>query len=786
MYDYSIAEIDHFKEAFVSRYTPEQIILYADELLGGKLTVGYDSFETLRYNPHKVDLFDWGMTTTDNSNTFSLYLLGLRHVYLLAKAYEYNPKSHYLELAEDFVCSFYQYFTRHKELYGMTNNDHAIAERIENLVYLYYVAKKAHYLLDSEGYLVELIEDSVEKLLGDTYYQKNHNHGIIVDKAALIGLSFLNDPTRQEDIEYVVNRLKTQVEYAFANDGVHKENSMDYHFSVVNLLLGCYYVLEHIGHEYHKALYDRLIKSAEYVVYALKPDNYRPLFGDSKGIPTPQNEQNGTIKKPLAKDDIFIDDRRLQYVYHQGKDGVKPKQLSVFFPSGYVFFREHFKRGRDYKNATWLSFKAGYTTRVHKHRDDLSICLYSKGFDIFVDSGMCGYMPKDKFKDYMESIPAHSTVGIRGKDYSIAGGNGEQFKIQQFARGAHYDYAMASARVYQDTSIYRHVYYIRNRDIIIIRDEIHSTEEQTYVQYFNLSNYVSLLPTSGKNRVELKIGDSRYSAVVRQLQPVDDLNVLEGGKTRPFSYLSTGFGSCEESKTLEYSMRGDTVQFITVVEIRRNNAKNCEINLLPDAIVIEPDETIVPIEEVVPVSFNGAKVTCKKNILTIDILRQQEDRIFAFYVYTKDEILKYPYSAERTLTYTHKGNQDFTVLLYVANQNGEKVKGILGDFRSTETGIEAKKIYDALHTCRVLRRGVEEIGSGRYRFSIDLNYDYEPSFQWWVYYNGSCLHAEQNKSRIFEFECVKPGEYVIMYSIRDRFFGEIDFYQFDKLIVEEC
>ncbi len=50
--------------------------------------------------------------------------------------------------------------------------------------------------------------------------------------------------------------------------------------------------------------------------------------------------------------------------------------------------------------ATWTMFKAGYLSKTHKHADDLSFMLYSKGYDIFVDPGWYNYISGSKYKDY--------------------------------------------------------------------------------------------------------------------------------------------------------------------------------------------------------------------------------------------------------------------------------------------------------------------------------------------------------------------------------------------------
>jgi hypothetical protein len=783
-YNSSIASIKYYKEFFVCKYQPEEIIFYANKLLNGELTVGYKNFEVPTYNPDKLSQFNWQMSTKKNANSFSLYLHGLRHIYLLAEAFTNSTDKKYLVLADDFVDSFYEYITKTNELHGMTNNDHAISERIENLIYIFDVTSRADFVLRSLGKLLRLVENDVIKLLGNKYYQRNHNHGIIVDKAALIGLYFLNRVDMEEKINFIIDRLRTQVEYAYHPDGVHKENSLDYHISVTAMLWGCYNALKHINHDYCNVLYECLKNANAFIAYALKPDGFRPLFGDSKGIATFQKQEDGRFKKPLAEVDTFNNDKHLTFIKSRGKQGKQPENLSMLFPCGYAFFREHFS-DESFSNATWLSLKAGYITRVHKHKDDLSICLYSKGYDIFVDSGMCGYMPKDKFKDYMESVPAHSTVGIKGISYSIASGNNELFKVQRFTRGSLYDYALASSRIYTGVAIFRHLYYLRKQDTVIIRDEIYSENEQSFAQYFNLSNYVTPLHLSNES-VVLRIGDTQYIADIKQLGDVDELNLLEGNETTPFSFVSTGFGTCEKSSTLEYVKKGKNIEFVTVVEIKHEDATSRNFNHVPSRIEIKPDDITVPFEKTRVTNFEGAVVSAKNNVVSIKNVGAKKGNRFTVYVYSSQkEVIKLPYTTEEYIEFEHEGLKDFTVMYFTANKTGEVVKGILGEFCMTQTGFEINKIYAPLHRPIIAEHSCEKKTENKYQFSVDVRYDYQALCSWWVYYNGSCLSFKQNNSYTSEYEFNKAGEYVVMYSFRDKYFGEFVFDQFDKIIIEQ-
>ena len=79
----------------------------------------------------------------------------------------------------------------------------------------------------------------------------------------------------------------------------------------------------------------------------------------------------------------------------------KIKKNSVLYAdSGIYFYRSLYdeKPSMD----TWKMLKSGYSNITHKHADDGSFMLYSKGYEIFTDCGIYSYN-KDEFRKYITS-----------------------------------------------------------------------------------------------------------------------------------------------------------------------------------------------------------------------------------------------------------------------------------------------------------------------------------------------------------------------------------------------
>lgn len=781
-YRSGISRLSYYKEQYVEAIDVSGLLSIVRHLAEGTADTGYNSLPM-------PDLFDadgavrWRFADAEVSrsrNTFFLYHYGLRSIYFLSRIYRLTGDHDKLELAQKILASFYSFFCLASDSTEMLFNDHAMSERIENIIYFWDTAEEAGLKFDRSAALA-LVEDALDKLSGTGYYQRNHNHGIIADKACLVGYYFLNNAKGEAMLQRTILRLKAQVDYAFGRDGIHKENSIDYHYTVVGMLCGCLNLCKHIRHPYYEELYQKVSDSFAYLVYALKPNLQRPLFGDSKGLGHDRN-----VDSP-AEQLLFAERfglQKLKYVLTRGREGQKPETTAKWFPSGYVFLREHFE-AEDFSQATWLSLRAGYTTRVHKHQDDLSLCLYSRGADIFVDGGMCGYMPKDIYKDYMESLPAHTTVCIKDAPYSIANGNGELFRVWPIDRTEYYFHTMASSYIYEDTVIYRHLFYLCGWNIVVIWDDIHSENEHTYVQYFHLGPRTHPQAEMKAPYGVLYTDGSDLKVQMHQLCPIDELRVLRGKDTSPMSMLSTGFSSCIPTQTLEYSASGRDVSFVTVVEIG-SAAERTNCTLESECLtLIRAGETVrLPLERRVPVSLDGVSASCDADgVLTLQNTAADHASHTVYIIGQGGNIQKEAYHTEKEFQIQCAQKLPAQIVYYAQNHAGEIRKGLLGTLHKAEDGMifltrYAKPLRPVVRACHVTK----EMGD-RYTFTLDLDYPLAVNASWWVYKNGACHDFVQNRSLGFEKTLTQPGEYVVMCSLRDIAFGEFFFYQFDKISI---
>lgn len=776
---YDVAGTYYFKDSFVEEKVKKSSSEFAADLIEGNFTVGYGHLTTFPYDSKNIDSFDWTFSSRKLSNTFLLYIYGLRHVYILSEAFLRSNNQKYFELAWDFIVSFSRFQNSKENSPAMVYNDHAVAERLENLVYFGYVAQQKKEQIPDEALLKQLIFNCLGTLADPKVYQTNNNHGIIADKAMIIGATCLNDDRSSVFYDLAINRLKAQIDFAFRKDGVHVENSIDYHVTVTDLIFSIVQILKQTNHLYASELEKVLQNSIAYLSYALKPDLQRPLFGDSEGI------KNKVL--PLCPYHNSI----LDYIVTKGQKGTRPPQtLKSFRDTGYVFIREHFN-AENFEQSTWLSLKAGFLSRIHKHRDDLSLCFYSKGYDIFIDPGMYNFMIGNQYKDYFESVPAHTTIGVMDESYSIARSNGENSRILVAESREGYDYVCASSRVYEGCTIYRHLYYLREQNLLVIRDEAFSSTTRTFTQYFHLGPDI-VISELNQNRTVLQIGGSGMFAIIRQLSDGDNPTILEGTDTIPMSILSTGFSEFKETQTLQYNHRGHRAEFVTVVEMKNfleaKDSSHDIVKLENHELVI--DKTRIVLEKTEPVHFIKADVEISELSLRITNSRQadiySEYSAYIFDSRTKQAISKTPYTAGDFIDIELPFYGDFDIVYYTNNGIGDLTKGVLATLRLTHGGkIKVEQLYKNLHKPMIGKLLITKQTDNTYNFVVPIKYDFSYQVRWWIYrYGVSIKTTTVFENNEFTYHFSRPGEYVILFSINDTYFGESHFEQSPLLEID--
>lgn len=784
-YDFGITR-EQFNCTFDLTYDDE-VVKIADGILGNQLTVNY-TLESMEYD---FDTLDWNVQYTESPNTFQLYLQCLNPVMYLTKAYEITGDIAYLDMGEKFIKSWADYLSDSKESEGNAFlwYDHGTALRAENLIYYALVADENDRLSDEmRSLIVNLLIMHGDFLSDENNYTENHNHGIFQDQALIYISYFLDNDKKQEWLQIAKERLEEQKEYAFSSEMVHVENSPGYQIGVMELFRVVAEFLVQFNDEFGNDLYDDVKQSAEFMAYIMKPNGYAAEIGDTNG------SVNTTASKNVGLS--IFDNDHLTYAATQGEVGIMPELSSKVYPkSGYYISHNDWSK-ENYTDSTWTMFKSGYSSKTHKHADDNSFMLYSKGYDIFVDPGWYNYVTGNKYRDYFVSSLAHNTIVVDEKTYSVTAENSYKTGIFEYDQNEHYDYVGGFNDMYEGVMFDRHYYNLG--DAIIIYDNIISDEEHTYSQLFQLSDSCEVVESSD-NEVLIRIADSGYFARVRQIVGNPSLSMITGDfENERYGYISHCMNNLESTTTLKYDVVGKNVDYITLITIEDAEQKVLDIqdiqfdNITGSFHVSKNDGTQFEIQL-------NARKRMKMDSFTVEKVNDNTFEFFnnyiatgvsyAWYVIDKSSaqvVYKSEYSEKNNFVYSFEQEGDFFIKAYAKDQYDQRkqevICSITYDSKSNQW-VNNTKDYPYLNL-RYNGQSYEQISDNKYRFTVDYDYSWNSQILWYIYKNGAGFDSftTQNENSM-EYEFIEPGKYTVMYYLKTPN-GNNEFWNFEEIEVK--
>ena len=185
--------------------------------------------------------------------------------------------------------------------------------------------------------------------------------------------------------KYANEQMSKLITSQLGTNGVHTEDSPDYHFFAYNKIKNI------VGSLWWGDLDEGVTNTLKLADYAkswlVSPDNRCVAIGDSttgvrKNLPDLENWSH------LKKGDY----------------------ISAFV-GGYAIIRS--LPSIELKRSSFLFFQGSFHSQAHKHCDDLSFILQEKGINILIDSGKYGYQ-QDKYRRYFLSTRAHNTIEVDG------------------------------------------------------------------------------------------------------------------------------------------------------------------------------------------------------------------------------------------------------------------------------------------------------------------------------------------------------------------------------------
>ncbi|MCL2378041.1 MAG: heparinase II/III-family protein [Defluviitaleaceae bacterium] len=754
---------------------------YGDMLLGGKLVVG-KAFEPI---VHDVGNIDWNMQVTKSPTTFSLYLHMLAPVYFLAYAYYAKNNVDYYELARNITLSWVSYEETAETHNQYTWNDHAVSGRVGAFILLDMLAKEITGSDTSKDWIVNHIAAHGEWLTKGEKYKKNHNHGIIQDIALLITGYYIN---RTDFIDCSLARLKEQLEYAFPNNCAHVENSAYYHAEMLLRLSTVFDFITELnikGSTPSNASLECRDGALDFLTYAMTPRGHLTAFGDSfRTIST---------HKHMNKHYGFSNHDNYTYALSMGTWGVKPEEYAkIFQKDGYAFFRSSWEAS-EFNKTTWIGLKSGFLSLTHKHRDDLSLSLYTKGLEVFCDPGMYNYMKGDINHDYMQSSFAHSSILVDNSSYPLGANLVGKAGILKTKPGHSFPGVQAYNNLYPGVFIDRSLIYVNENEFYII-DDIISNDVHEYAQNFHLSSEVKLVSHTPEGSI-VNLTGTGYSMCIRQYEPVETVTIKSGetGNIATMSGQAIARNEIEETTSIQFVNNGTQTRFVTgfIIAPYEDIAETFQspTPLSGDTLVIQGQEIdITPRIRPFPVEID---VEPENDQLLISPTESANNHNFyAHYLLEKKTgkvVGKTSYSKDRYLSLPIPEKGEYVLRTYHRTDGGDT-----SQWCSAEIAISGepprffkyKKIHVDKSIPYVKERTVHFDGEN-YTFKLDMSiYPYDYDVAWFINKNGT-RHFSAKGGGELEYTFDEPGSYVCYYKVRARYFYEIEMGNFAEIIIPE-
>jgi|GEM_PF-5693733 len=471
----------------VDRENNPNLIRDANSILNGHINFNA-RWQSFKYENE----IDWTEDPYKNSSWLNA-LFSLRMIAVLTAAYELESNPLYLEKGKELLQSWDESFEKNSLLSKRKNviwSDHAVSNRVINLIYFYYILKDSG-LLDKKTKI--MIAKHLEQSGYWLYDYKNYtvgNHAVMMDRALLYLSYILKGHTNSmEWREKALDRFDKIIHEEVTDDGVCVENSPQYHPFMMDLLMDFIQLQINFNtkpSERYTVLFERM---KSYLVYVLKPDLKYPPQGDSY----PSSDKFFFSKK--------YPDPRFDFIESNGIKGKEPDKIDVIYKeSGYAILRDDWKKGDEFDTATYINFISGFLSRVHKHSDNLSLSLYANGEDILIDPGNWGYTKNDTVT-YLNSTRAHNTFTINNTDY--VNFPLESCKITYSELAEEYSVVEGVFRPNPFDEFHRRFVFLKP-NILILDDHVFSSKKiETTEQIFNLGlNMKSISINSDKRGIK--------------------------------------------------------------------------------------------------------------------------------------------------------------------------------------------------------------------------------------------------------------------------------------------
>lgn len=365
----------------------------------------------------------------------------------------------------EWVCDWHDYHCVRQREADSSWQDMATGIRAEHLALVEHLRRRGQFHLNAReaGAVNELIGEHARRLM-DPAFIGTGNHAIFQLKGLrLLGIVCGEEPVLAGEEEYSSDMMASLLGSQFRRDGVHVENSPDYHnFALSNF------------RQIRPELFPKVAKLMQTVL--ARAESIAPWFTlpNGRAVPIGDTEKRGPGLSTSSGGDAST-------VLPDGT-GVVLRDLSK---SGYAIVRSVPDSPVHRESMLVVNGQAFCT--VHAHADQLGFYLYAFGVPLFVDSGKHSYNA-DHWRRYFTSAAAHNVVGVQGKHHGPLDTDLSGSCIESATLSSKGEFIIEGSVRRGGEFHHRRRYTYRPDEYIHIDDEVRISDEDRAVVYFHLDS----------------------------------------------------------------------------------------------------------------------------------------------------------------------------------------------------------------------------------------------------------------------------------------------------------
>lgn len=441
--------------------------------------------------------------------------------------------------------------------------------RVQNWIYAhyYFVHGKPAAAIPADFYAKFLVSlhAQVDHLCHNLTPARNHRT-IELYAIFMAAVVFPEFAAAAEWLTFACRELEANLQADLRPDGVHCEQSTDYHHLVVKNYLGVKRLALANGITF-APIFDELLQQAlDFAMFVHRPDGMIPSLSDG---------DSRSFLDLLVQGHAIYDNPAWLYVATGGREGTPPAERSRIFPhAGYTILRSGWGDATAaFRDEHYLIFDCGPLGEGnHGHLDLLNVEIAAYGKALIVDPGRYTYhepQPESEepnWRVHFRGTAAHNTVQVDGLNQTRYQFHKRKFKV----RGPepiwdlrdyhlHPDYEIVhgyAASAEYDAVHQRIITFVQKR-YWIITDILHAPANHHYDLRFHLNDHAY-----GKSALSRRDGMTLVrSPNLLLAQPADNLTrvYLEDG------FVSRTYGVKHEAPVVRYSRRAADTIFQTVL-----------------------------------------------------------------------------------------------------------------------------------------------------------------------------------------------------------------------------